>query len=172
MAAFTGNDPFIWEQGVHSFNSLLAITGRSAISVFSRQLKPRWSAYNGPTTSMGVIELDDGVPCDFLGTFESRSFTMDIRFEFEQAAVRLVAAGTFQKRLEVAPAGKPFAPVGIEDAQDTGPAERFNLDAFHRGCTEGGRVVNDGRDNLRTLAVVDAFIRSSQSGQKEKVRQF
>src|ERR1051325_5236225 len=35
MRAFTGKDPFIWEQGVHSFNSLIAILGRPAVSVYA-----------------------------------------------------------------------------------------------------------------------------------------
>lgn len=172
MLSFTGADPFIWEQGVHSFNSLLAITGRPAKSVFAHQLKPRWSNYNGPTVSIGVIELDGGVPCDYLGTFDSRAFTMDIRFEFEQAAVRMVAAESFHKRLEVALPGQMFEPVGIDDSQETTRPECYNFEAFHRGCTQGGRVTNDGRDNLRTLAVVDAFVRSARSGNKATVRQF
>jgi len=172
MLSFTGADPFIWEQGVHSFNSLLAMTGRQAHSVFAHQLKPAWSKYNGPTVSMGVIELDGGVPCEYLGTFDSRAFTMDIRFEYEQAAVRLVAAKSFHKRIEIARPGQAFEPAGIDDGHDQEPAERFNFEAFHRGCMQGGRVVNDGRENLQTLAVVDAFIRSARSGRKEMVRRF
>lgn len=172
MRAFTGDNPFIWEQGVHSFNSLLAILDRPAVSVFARQIKPRWCAYNGPTACFGEIEFEGGLPCQYLGTFESRTFTNEIRIECEQAAVRAFAAGSFQKRLEVAPPGKLFEPVGIEDADDKLPAERFNFDAFYRGITEGGRVPNDGRDNLRTLAVVDAFIHSARSGKREAVRQF
>ncbi len=172
MAAFTGDAPFIWEQGVHSFNSMLAILGRPAVSVSARQIKPRWSAYNGPTVCMAEIEFEGGLLCHYLGTFDSRTLTIEVRVECEQASMRAIAADSWHKRLEVALPGKVFETIKIDDAQDTLPAERFNFDAFYRGCTRGGRVVNDGRDNLRTLAIVAAFIRSSRSGKREAVRQF
>lgn len=172
MASFIGANPFLWEQGVHSFNSLIAILDRPAVSVIAHQIKPQWSAYNGDTVSMGVIEFAGGIPCHYLGTFDSRAFTMEIRLDMEEAAVRIVAENTWNKRLEVALPGKTFAPTGIEDTPDSLPWEKYSLENFFRGCVHGGRVTNDGRDNLRTLAIVDAFIRASQSGRRETVRSF
>lgn len=172
MRAFTGDDPFIWEQGVHSFNSLIAMLGVPAVTVSARQGKPKWSVYNGPTTSMGTIEFEGGILCNFLGTFESRAFTIETRVECERASVRLVAQNTFVKHLEVAEPGGLFVPVGIADSDENKPAERFNFEAFLTGCRNGGRVANDGRDNLKTLAVIDAFIRAAKSGKRESVRQF
>jgi predicted dehydrogenase len=172
MASFIGADPFLWEQGVHSFNSLIALLDRPAVSVIAHQIKPKWSVYNGDTVSMGVIEFAGGVPCHYLGTFDSRAFTMEIRLDMEEAAARIVAENSWHKRLEVALPGKAFEPTGIEDTSDSLPWEKHNLENFYHGCRHGGRVTNDGRDNLRTLAIVDAFIRASRSGRREAVRQF
>lgn len=172
MGSFTGPDPFIWEQGVHSFNSLIAILDLEAISVTACQANPPWTAYNGPTTAMGVIEFAGGIPCSYVGTFESRNHVMEIRIDFERAAVRAIAQNTWHKRLEIAPPGRNFEETGIQDGETSKPAECTNIEAFYRGVTTGVRVVNDGRDNLRTLALIDAFIRSAKSGRKEKVRRF
>lgn len=65
----------------------------------------------------------------------------------------------------------PSIPIS-KDRFDLDRPEGYCFDAFYRGCTEGGRVTNDGRDNLQTLAIVDAFIRSSKSGKRETVRAF
>jgi len=172
MAAFTGDNPFIWEQGVHSFDSLVSILGRPARSVLAVQDAPCWTAYNGPTTAMGVVEFEGGVYCNYLGTFESRNHVMEIRLDFERAAVRAVAENNWQKTLEVAAPGADFRPYGIADGASGIPAERPNIDALFQAATRGGRVENDGRENLQVLAIVDAFIRSSKSGRKEPVRQF
>lgn len=172
MGAFTSDNPYIWEQGVHSFNSLIAILGRPAVAVYARQYKPGWSVYNGPTACFGEIEFEGGLHVQYLGAFESQSFTYEMRFECSKGAVRAIAAGSFNKHLEVALPGEAFTPVGIQDADEKVPAEIVNFDAFYRGIMEGGRVINDGRDNLRTLAVVDAFIRSSKTGQRELVKQY
>lgn len=171
MLRLTGPYPFIWEQGCHSFNTLLAILQRPAISVSSHQFQPPWSVYKGATVVMGEIEFEGALPCQFTGSFESRGFSMEIRIECEQASVRIVSeVDSWHKRIEVALPGEKFEPTGIEDKPVPGRPEFHNFDAFYRGCTEGGRVTNDGRDNLRTLAIVDAFIRSSQSGRRETVR--
>lgn len=172
MGAFTSDNPFIWEQGVHSFNSLIAILGRPAVAVYSRQYRPSWSVYNGPTACFGEIEFEGGLHVHYLGAFESQSFTYEMRFECEKGAVRAIASGSFNKQLEVALPGEAFKSVGIQDADEERPAEMFSFDAFYQGIVKGGRVVNDGRDNLRTLAVVDAFIRSSKTGQRELVKQY
>jgi len=171
MAAFTGKDPFIWEQGVHSFNSLVAILGRPAISALAVQSKPFWSPYNGATVSMGVIEFAGGVQCHYLGTFASQSFTMEIRVEFERGAARIVAEDSWLKKLEFAEPGKGFKPTGIEDDPKES-LEAPNLEAFYNGATTGSRQSNDGRDNLRTLAIADAFIRASETGCKQPVQSF
>ncbi len=172
MGSFTGDNPFLWEQAVHTFNSLVSILGVPAVRVFARQSRPAWSSYNGPTMSVGLIEFEGGILCDFMGSFESRSFTMEMRFECERAAFRLVSQNSFGKELEIAEPGAVFVPAGVTDFSENEPSESFNFEAFLTGCRGGGRVPNDGRDNLRTLAIVDAFIRSAESGQSESVRQF
>ncbi|MEO6848317.1 MAG: Gfo/Idh/MocA family oxidoreductase [Chthoniobacterales bacterium] len=172
MGAFKSDNPFIWEQGVHSFNSLLSILDRPAVSVYAHQVRPKWSAYNGPTACFGQIEFEGGVYCQYLGAFESRTFTNEIRIEFDEAAVRAYSAGSFQKELQVASLAEPFVSAGITDSDDTRLAELYNFDAFYHGVTTGERVINDGRDNLRTLAIIDAFILSSKTGKRESVKQF
>lgn len=165
VGAFTGDNPFVWEQGVHSFDSLRAILGRRAVAVQAHQITPAWSGYNGPTVAMGVIEFAGGVPIAYLGTFDSRQFAIDLRVEFEQAAVR-VASTTWRKRLSVAEPGGSFTEAGVRDDQDAAPLERFSLDHFARAVQTGARVPNDGRDNLQTLAIVEAFIRSARDGRR------
>lgn len=172
MRAFTGDSPFIWEQGVHSFNSLLAVFGRPAVTVQAFEFKPFWSAYNGPTVAMGLIEFGSGIPCSYVGTFDSREFSIEARFDCERGAIRWVATNTWDQQVEVCEPGGTFRAIGVSDRDNPAAPELSNLHAFHAGCTAGGRQVNDGRDNLRTLAVVDAFIRAARSGRRESVHQF
>lgn len=65
-----------------------------------------------------------------------------------------------------------FESTGVHDDQDTEPAERFNFQNFHKAIATGERVPNDGRDNLRTLALADAFLRSSRENRKVSVPDF
>jgi predicted dehydrogenase len=172
MRAFTGDNPFLWEQGVHSFNSLLAILDRPAVSVTAQTFQPSWSVYNGPTTAMGVIQFQGKLPCSYLGSFESRNNTSEIRLECEGGCLRSISENGAKARLEFAPPGQPFEPLSHEESQDARSAELFSIDAFYEAVTTGQRVDNDGMDNLRTLAMVDAFMRSAQSGKREMVRSF
>ena len=46
-----------------------------------------------------------------------------------------------------------FRAVGIHDADDPDPRERFPKESFYRAVTHGGRVADDGREHLQALAV-------------------
>ena len=174
MRSFTGSDPYIWEQGVHTFNTLIAILGRPALNVLAHQSSPPWTTYNGPTTVMGAIEFAGGIPCSIFGTFESLTDSLMVRLDCRDAAVRLANAPDTAQWIEVAQPGQPFRATGIDDTYgpDEPPREVENFRNFYLGATRGDRVPNDGWDNLQTLAAVDAFIRSSRSGRQEVVRQF
>lgn len=174
MRAFTGRDPYVWEQGVHTFNTLLAILGRPARSVLALQSSPPWTTYNGPTTIMGALEFEGGIPCSVFGSFESRVDSLMLRLECRDAALRLTATPGITQSIEVAKPGESFRPTGVDDCPrpDDLPLEVENYRNFFLGSTQGVGVLNDGWDNLLTLAVVEAFIRSSQSGRREEVRHF
>ncbi len=172
MGAFTGENPFVWEQGVHIFNSLIAIVGKRIVSVSANEITPPWSNYNGPTICLGLLEFEGGLHCNLFGSFESHSPSAEMRFECEQAALRIYSSPSIRPRLEIALPGKEFDATDVADSGDSSFPERFTLEAFYEGACDGGRVTNDGRDNLSTLAVVDAFIRASRTGNRELVRHF
>ena len=168
----TDENPFLWEQGVHCFDSLLAMLGRRALTVRSYQMQPSWSRYNGPTVIMGVIEFEGqtvsspAVPIQFFGSYASRVRAIELRLEFEKAAVQIEESTP--SRLLVASENGAFEPVDLSGA-DARRGEQWNLDNFYRAVREGGRVPNDGRENLRTLAVADAFIRSRRENREVAV---
>jgi predicted dehydrogenase len=168
----TDEDPFLWEQGVHCFDSLLAMLGRRALTVRSTQMQPSWSRYNGPTVIMGVIEFEGAtpaapaVPIQFFGSYASRVRAIELRLEFEKAAVQIEE--TVPPRLLVAGEDKNFETVDLSHMEER-CGEQWNLDNFYHAVRKGGRVPNDGRENLRALAVIDAFIRSRRDNREVAV---
>lgn len=169
----TNENPFLWEQGVHCFNSMLAMFDRRALTVCAHGIKPSWSRYNGPTVVMGVIEFEGSstsdpiVPIQFIGSYASKVRQIDLHLEFDQAALKVEEG--FRDTLSVAMDGGGYEDIPLEEPEDGRSGEQINLDYFYQAMREGIRVPNDGRDNLRTLAIVEAFIRSSQEGRVVKV---
>jgi hypothetical protein len=119
---------------------------------------------------MGVLEFETNMPCLFMGSFDSRTFSVEIRLEMEKGTVRALSEGSWEKRIEVALPGGSFEPAGIDDSQEGRALESYAVDSFYHGCLSGERVTNDGRENLKTLSAVDAFIRSSRASMREEVR--
>jgi predicted dehydrogenase len=181
MLNATDENPFIWEQGVHCFNSLLAMLGRRVVSVSAGQVKPSWSNYNGATVVMGEIEFEGAspssptVPVQFMGSYASKVKSIEVHLEFAQAAVKLEEG--YRSNLLVAKDGESYIPVPVEEAGEallgeSLSGEQQNLNNLYRAIHEGCRVPNDGHDNLQTLAVADAFIQSAREGRRISVDSF
>jgi predicted dehydrogenase len=164
MRAFTGPFPALWEQGVHSLNSILAILGNPALeTVYALGQKPPSSAYNSDTVTNLLTGFADGAQAHLLVTFDSQRSDWAIRVECERAALLLVADGWDRNRIEVV-AGEEL----LETILPAPPADSALADpiaAFHTAIAKGVEVPTSIAVNLKTIQWIDAAVRSLESGE-------
>lgn len=163
MRAFTGPFPALWEQGVHSLNSILAILGNPELAtVFAMGQKPPGSAYNSDTVTNLLTAFAGGAQAHLLVTFDSQRTDWAIRVECERAALLLTADGWDRNRIEVV-AGEEL----VETILPGPPADTAVADpiaAFHTAVTTGAEVPTSIALNLKTIQWIDAAVRSLENG--------
>ena len=151
--------PTVWDRCAPDLCALLPIIGWGIDRV--------GEAHSNDAGVHATLMFRDGRCC----RYEARSDRnlVELRLDFERASLRAVGSDTRNKCLELAlpPAG--FHSVGICDADDPDPRERFPKESFYRAVTQGGRVADDGHEHLQALAVVEAMQQAVDTGGTARV---
>ena len=156
MRSFTGEYPALWEQGVHSLDSMLAILGHPDLkSVYALGQKPQHSNYNNDTMTNVLTEFTNGVQAHLLVTFDSQSNDCRIRAECREAALQLVNSGG---EIEVLVEGEVRETVG--PAKDIDPAICDPYIALYTSITTDRVTPTAIEVNLKTIQWIDAAVRS------------
>ncbi len=163
MRAFTGEYPALWEQGVHSLNSILAILGNPDLkSVYALGVKPPHSAYHSDTVTNVLTSFENGTQAHLLVTFDSHRSDWSIRVECEQAAFLLSADGWERNKIEVLVGEKIVDVLGPEPTSDSEIVDPYS--AFYTAITTGRATPTSIDTNLKTIQWIDAAVRSLKSG--------
>lgn len=163
MRAFNGEYPALWEQGVHSLNSALAILGHpDLVSVYALGQRPPHSRYNSDTVTNVLTAFAKGVQVHLLVTFDSQRSDWSIRVECERAALLLTAEGWDRKRIDVLSHEEVVEIIVPEPADDPDVADPYA--AFYTAITTGCATPTSIDANVRTIQWIDAAVRSLRTG--------
>src|SRR4051794_5132042 len=167
MRAFTGEYPALWEQGVHSLNSSLAILGNPDLqSVYALGLRPPHSAYNSDTVTNVLTAFAGGAQAHLLVTFDSQRTDWEIRVECERAALLIKGVGWERHAIEVLQAEKVVEVLRAEEPGEAGEMGDMvdPYSAFYTAITTGQATPTSIDINLKTIQWIDAAVRSLKSG--------
>lgn len=163
MRAFTGEYPALWEQGVHSLNSILAILGNPDLAtVYALGQKPPHSHYNSDTVTNVLTTFTNGVQVHLLVTFDSQRSDWAIRVECEQAALLLQADGWQRNSIAVLAGEKMIDTIGPLGQND--PALLDPYAAFYTAVTTGQITPTSIEVNIKTIQWIDAAVQSLRTG--------
>ena len=165
------------DMAIHHFDLLRMVTGREAVRVYARASYPSYSKYQDEAVASMVIELEGGLVVSYRGSWLSRAprtawagewsiqgedgelwFTSRDGSPSEIGGDRVTIRRTQDD--EAVPVELPVAQ--HHDRQG-------GLQAFARSVEGGPAPETSGRDNLRSLALMEAAGRSAASGRPEDV---
>ncbi len=156
--------PMLWEQSIHHFDLMRFVYGQEPVRVQCRTWNPSWSMYAGDSNVSALIEFDGGLRVNYQGTwqgswaapgFEWRTDCADgiIAQRDEFGALR------FARRDEAELRSVPLPPHERWISETTAL-----FAAFVDHVIDGARLQCSGRDHLMSLAMLEACIQSSASG--------
>ena len=152
------------EIAVHHFDSIRAYFDRRPLSVAARAWNPPASDYKHGACTEAMIEMEDGLHVQYLGTLTSPKFGYRLVVEGDRGTL-----WTDRKYVLVRPAGsrffKPVKKVQVPKGDgDPYPREGTTslIESLVAAVRNGQAAETSAEDNLWTIAMMEAGIRSDQ----------
>ncbi len=170
---FENGDPpmHLWHQGSHQVDSLLSLVRRPPRCVWGVNATPANSNWTAEPHVCAIITFDGPVIVSYTATSDAQAYEMYLRLEFAEAAVTVhgFSMNSTDFRMTVTPR-QPLERYPRSEVFPIGRAERGGRwadieqdiwNGFWTHVMEGRDNPCSGRNNLDTIGVLDAIIRSS-----------
>jgi predicted dehydrogenase len=152
------------DDSVHHFDSLRSILGCNPVSVVARSFNPPWSDYRHGACTEAMLEMEGDIHLQYLGSFASHRYGVSLWIEGEKGVL-----WSNRKRVFCRQRGKRlFWPMKLVQVPrgDEAPYPREGttslLNALRDTLLQQHTPETSGRDNLWTLAMVEAGMRSDR----------
>lgn len=151
----------LWQMSVHELDTLRAIVPAEARTAYALECRPPWTAYETAPAVSAIIGFEGGITATYLGSSDSKANHYELRVECADGAVlqRGYQGGLVLRR------GDKEEPIAIEGHTSGLDPDRLMPHLFYRYVTGGDEPDISGRNNLGTMRLVDACVRSAESGQ-------
>jgi len=158
------------DDSVHHFDSLRSILGGNPVSVVARSFNPPWSDYGHGAATEALLEMEGDIHLQYLGSFASHRYGVNVWIEGDKGVL-----WSNRKRVFWRQRGKrlfwPMKLIRVPQG-DEAPYPREGttslLHALRDVILQQHEPETSGRDNLWTLAMVEAGMRSDR--EKREVR--
>lgn len=164
-------EPFATEIAVHHFDSFRYFFDRRPVAVLAKSYQPPLSDYRGRAALEALIEMGDGVTIQYGGTMVATRYEFSLAVEGSEGDL-----WTDRRRVWWRPRGRRFfrtaklMPVPPGDEQRYPKAGTVSLLNQLRDALSHGPVPETaGADNLWTLAMLEACLRSVREGRRVEI---
>ncbi|MBM7789036.1 Gfo/Idh/MocA family protein [Tenggerimyces flavus] len=169
--------PLLFDMSIHHFDLLRKVTGQEPVSVFAKTMDPPWSRFVEEASAALVIEMSGGVVASYRGSWVSNGeptlWAGDWRLDCAEGEIYFTGRNSI--------AGSPDGDAVEVRRRVGGVVEKpaltkvpyvgrsGSLGEFARAIAAGVEPESSGRQNLGSLALMEAAARSAASGQVEAV---
>jgi predicted dehydrogenase len=164
---FDEPDPILWAMGVHHLDLFRYVLGEDFVHVEGRAFRPSWSRYSVPSINDLWLETQGGVVISYVASFSSRNAHIpqeSIQVEGELGTI-YNDSDYFEPPLWLSLRGERGDPIDLT-AEIEPPDREYQrqydiadiaiLQNFRAAVLEQAPLIASGRDNLGTLAAIDA----------------
>ncbi|WP_449408721.1 Gfo/Idh/MocA family protein [Microbacterium maritypicum] len=169
--------PLLHDMAIHHFDLIRMVTGEEARAVFAKSSAPSFSKYDDEAAAAVIIELDSGATVSYRGSWVSRgeptAWAGEWRIDGSDGEISFTSrlggtedgAGDLVEVRDVATAERRALPLAVSGLVD----RAGSLHAFAHDILTGESTGHHGRDNVGSIALMEAATRSADSGLLEPV---
>lgn len=170
--------PLLVDMAIHTFDQARYISQADPVSVYCHSFNPGHSWYKGDASAICIFEMSDGLVYSYRGSWcapgLSTSWNADWRLVGENGVIRWngddqVTAQITQPHAQGSPLIPSSDPVIIPPMTLEHQGHEGLIREFVDCVRTGQRPMTHCEDNLKSLAMVLAAVKSAKSGQREPV---
>ena len=163
--------PMLLEQSVHALDLIRFVYDTEVKSLTARTHNPPWSPYAGDATATALLEMENGMLVNYLGTWMMQSLVREYDWRTDCSKGAIFQRSMFGD-LFIARAGSDvLKPIELGEEKPFIDDTRGLLEDFIQGIKPGVKpgvkpgegLSSSGMDNLKTVALTCACIESSQA---------
>jgi predicted dehydrogenase len=152
--------PLLVDMAIHAFDSARFVLGAEPVSAYCETHNPPWSWYAGDAAATAVFAMDGGARYTYTGSWCSPGAQTSWNGEWRLSAERGSARWDGEQD-PVSDVPGPAAPAGPARSGIAAALHAFT-DAVRTGSVPMGEV----HENVPSLAMVEAAVRSARTGQR------
>jgi predicted dehydrogenase len=171
--------PLLLDMAIHTFDQARFLSGADPVAVYCHGFNPGRSWYKGDGSAVAIFEMTGGLVFTYRGSWCAEgcntSWECDWRFQCANGAALWDGADSF--RAERMKTTKKSREGFFGETETLVVPVRKMAHTGHDGCIrefiecvrEGGQPQTRGEDNIKSLAMVMAAVKSSNTGRRVKV---
>jgi myo-inositol 2-dehydrogenase / D-chiro-inositol 1-dehydrogenase len=147
---------YLWEMGVHDLDLVRFTLCRKPLRVTGFSYLPPWGDFTGETTVSALYEFEDNIKVSYFGAWASHIPEYHWRIDGSGGSLRIGNGLQFGK-----PEDTKWS--AVESLGDFG-GDTSLLNELASAIETGGQTSTSGQDNLWTVAMMEAVVRSTEAG--------
>jgi predicted dehydrogenase len=157
--------PLLVDMSIHHFDLLRLVLDSEPVRVYCEASNPAWTPFSGPSVATAAIAFEGGAFVSYRGSWITAGpvtpWAGEWRLEFERGEVVWTGRDDDPRldRVLVRPRGGRVRGLALRPQARTGPAG--TLTEFADAVRSGREPETSGRDNLGTIALMDAAVDSA-----------
>jgi predicted dehydrogenase len=158
--------PLLVDMSIHHFDLLRLIINRQPERIYCEAWNPEWATFGGPSVAVASIVFEGPVVVSYRGSWVTAGpvtpWAGQWRMEFEHAEVFWTSKeddGMLRDRVVVRSRNGKTRTLTLPEVRWTGPAG--TLTEFANAIETGREPETSGRENLGTIALVEAAVESA-----------
>jgi predicted dehydrogenase len=169
--------PLILDMAIHHFDMCRMFVDADPIAVYAHEFNPKGSWYKGDVAASCIFEMSDGIVFTYRGSWCAEGLSTSWNGNWRVIGNRgtmLLEQDRFPTAQRVKVDGKPGFMVELEDveiakATTNGDGIAGSLNEFLDALESGVKPQCEVQDNIKSLAMVFAAMKSARSGKRVKI---
>lgn len=162
------------DMAIHAFDVARYLLDQDPVSVYCEEFNPSWSWYAGDAAATAVFEMSDGARYIFTGSWCSDGFETSWNGRWRISGARGTASwdGENCPTVDLVAADRSVKAGEWKDVSDDAPEEiAGSLAEFIHALRTGDVPSGEVHGNVLSLAMVEAAVRSAETGQRVRIEQ-